>query len=82
MTVIGSALAAVSDTVKDRGVVPEVPLVTVGGLGGTLETGRILDYLGKSDEERKLCSLHLALMQRMGVKAERFGDTAGVLAGL
>jgi hypothetical protein len=60
----------------------KLPVVTVGGLGGTLKTGRVLDYLGKSDEDRKLCSLHLALMQRMGVKPEQFGDATRVLAGL
>jgi hypothetical protein len=60
----------------------KLPVVTVGGLGGTLKTGRVHDYVGKSDEDRKLCSLHLALMNRMGVKAERFGDATGALAGL
>ncbi|MBT5926281.1 MAG: DUF1552 domain-containing protein [Verrucomicrobia bacterium] len=34
----------------------KVPLLTLGGLGGTLDTGRVIDYLDKSDEERKLCS--------------------------
>lgn len=51
-----------------------VPLVLAGGLGGTLETGRVLDYLSAGDENRKLCSLYLSLMDRMGVKLERFGD--------
>ena len=60
----------------------KLPVVTVGGLGGTLQTGRVLDYIGKGDQERKLCGLHLALMKRMGVKAERFGDATEALAGL
>jgi hypothetical protein len=60
----------------------KVPLLTVGGLGGTLATGRILDYTGRADEDRRLCSLYLGLMNRMGVKAERFGDAAAPLAGL
>jgi hypothetical protein len=60
----------------------KLPVVLVGGLGGTLKTGRVLDYLGRDDEERKLCGLHLGLMQRMGVKAERFGDATEVLAEL
>src|SRR6185295_3142059 len=46
----------------------KVPVVTAGGLGGTLETGRTLDYLYAGDENRKLCSLYLSLMDRMGVK--------------
>ncbi|MEZ5402346.1 MAG: DUF1552 domain-containing protein [Bryobacteraceae bacterium] len=51
-----------------------VPLVLAGGLGGTLKTGRVLDYRGAGDENRKLCSLYMSLMERMGVKADRFGD--------
>ena len=39
--------------------------------------GRILDYTDKRDDNRKACSLHLSLMDRMGVKVDRFGnDTA------
>lgn len=52
-----------------------VPLVLAGGLGGTLETGRTLDYLAAGDDNRRLCSLYLSLMDRMGVKLERFGDS-------
>jgi hypothetical protein len=59
-----------------------LPVLLVGGLGGTLATGRVLDYTGRSDEDRKLCSLYLSLMRRMGVTAERFGDTRSPLAGL
>src|SRR5205085_7325173 len=44
----------------------KVPLLLAGGLGGTLETGRVLDYVDKGDENRKLCSLYLSLMDRMG----------------
>ena len=51
-----------------------LPLVLAGGLGGTLETGRTLDYLKAGDENRKMCSLYLSLMDRMGVKLDSFGD--------
>jgi hypothetical protein len=60
----------------------KVPLVTVGGLGGTLQTGRVLDYTRRGDDNRKLCSLYLSLMNRMGVRAERFGDATTQLAEL
>jgi hypothetical protein len=60
----------------------KVPVLLVGGLGGTLTTGRVLDYTGRSNEDRKLCSLYLSLMNRMGVSTERFGDATGPLAGL
>jgi hypothetical protein len=51
-----------------------LPLVLAGGMGGTLETGRTLDYLSAGDENRKMCSLFLSLMDRMGVRLDRFGD--------
>jgi hypothetical protein len=59
-----------------------VPLLTVGGLGGTLETGRVLDYLPRGDENRKLCSLFLSLLERMDAKQAGFGDATAPLAGL
>jgi hypothetical protein len=60
----------------------KVPVVTAGGLAGTLETGRALDYLYAGDDNRKLCSLYLSIMDRMGVKLDRFGDAETRLAGL
>jgi hypothetical protein len=53
----------------------QMPMVLAGKGGGTIQTGRILDYLDKGDENRRACSLYLSLMDRMGVKLERFGDT-------
>ncbi len=60
----------------------KVPAFTVGGLGGKLDTGRVLDYSGQDDSERRLCSLYLSLAQRMGVDIDRFGDAETPLAGL
>jgi hypothetical protein len=60
----------------------KVPLLLVGSLGGALKTGRVLDYRDKGDDNRKLCSLYLSLMDRMGVKLERFGDADTRLVGL
>jgi hypothetical protein len=68
-----------SGTRHDSG---KVPLLLVGGLGGKLQTGRVLDYLERGDQNRKLCSLYLSLMNRMGVKADRFGDATTMLDGL
>jgi hypothetical protein len=53
-----------------------------GGLGGTLKTGRTLDYQGKDDGDRKLCSLFLSLMDRMDVKMDSFGDSDSRLEGV
>jgi hypothetical protein len=60
----------------------KVPVVTAGGLGGALATGRSLDYLYAGDDNRKLCSLYLSIMDRMGVKLDRFGDAERRLANL
>ena len=52
----------------------KVPVVLAGGLGGTLTTGRVLDYRDKGDDNRKLCGMYLSIMDRMGVELDRFGD--------
>jgi len=52
-----------------------LPLVLAGGLGGTLQTGRTLNYLNDSEDNRKMCSLYLSLMDRYNVKVEQFGDS-------
>jgi hypothetical protein len=59
-----------------------LPLVTAGGLGGTLQTGRTLDYTKESDDNRKLCSLFLSIMDRMNVKLDHFGDANTRLANV
>ncbi len=60
----------------------KVPVLQIGSLGGTLETGRVLDYSDKDDEDRKLCSMYLSIMDRMGVSLEQFGDARTRLAGM
>jgi hypothetical protein len=60
----------------------KVPVLLAGGLGGTLETGRVLDYTDKGDDNRKLCSLYLSLMDRMGARLDRFGDAEIRLGGI
>ena len=57
-------------------------MVLAGGLGGTLETGRTMDYVKAGDKNRKACSLYLSLMDRIGIKLERFGDADTRLANL
>jgi hypothetical protein len=60
----------------------KLPLLLAGGLGGTLQTGRVLDYTNRGDDNRKLCSMYLSIMDRMGVNLPRFGDADSRLAGL
>jgi len=60
----------------------KLPVLLVGGLDGTLQTGRVLDYAGRGDASRKMCSLYLSIMDRMGVNIPRFGDADTRLAGI
>jgi hypothetical protein len=57
-----------------------LPILTLGGLGGELQTGRVLNYRDKGDDHRKVCSLYLSLMDKMGVRLEQFGDAHERLA--
>jgi hypothetical protein len=60
----------------------KLPLVLAGGLGGTLKTGRTLDYTASGDDDRKLCSLFLSILDRMDTKMDRFGDSDSRLQGV
>jgi Protein of unknown function (DUF1552) len=59
-----------------------LPLVLAGGLNGTIETGRTLDYVDAGDDNRKMCSLYLSLMDRYGIKLDHFGDAEARLEKL
>lgn len=50
----------------------QLPVVLAGGGGGTIQGGKYHDL--SNDPNRKLGRLHLALMDRMGVRVEKFGD--------
>jgi len=58
----------------------KVPVITIGSLSGKLETSRALDYFESGDDNRKLCSLYLGIMDRMGAELKRFGDAETRLA--
>ena len=49
----------------------QLPILLAGKGGGTLKTGRILDYLDQGDDNRRACSLYLSLMDRMGVPLDQ-----------
>jgi hypothetical protein len=59
-----------------------MPLLLAGKAGGALQTGRVLDYLDQGDDNRRACSLYLSVMDRMGVRLPRFGDTGQRLPGV
>jgi hypothetical protein len=53
----------------------ELPVVLAGGGGGTLNPGRHV----KLKQSTPMTNLYMALLQRMGVQAERVGDSTGML---
>ena len=66
-----SMLSGIHDATK-------LPVVVVGGAGGQLETGRVLDYLEKPN--RKMCSLYLSMLDKCGIHLAEFGDSKERLA--
>ncbi|MBP6784548.1 MAG: DUF1552 domain-containing protein, partial [Verrucomicrobiales bacterium] len=50
----------------------QLPVIVLGGAGGRLKGGRVLDY--KDKPERQLCRLFLSMMDKMEVRPETFGD--------
>ncbi|MDX1982731.1 MAG: DUF1552 domain-containing protein [Bryobacteraceae bacterium] len=60
----------------------QMPILLAGHAGGAMKTGRVLDYLEGGDDGRRACSLYLSIMDRMGVRLDRFGDTDKRLANL
>ena len=66
----------------DRHQADEMPILLAGRGGGTLQTGRVLDYRERGDDNRRACSLYLSLMDRMGVSLKQFGDADRPLADL
>ena len=51
----------------------QLPILLLGGAGGNLRGGRVLDYVDQPN--RRMCSLFLNLMDWGGLKLERFGDS-------
>ena len=50
----------------------QLPVILLGGAGGRLQGGRVLDYRGKPD--RQLCRLFLSMMDKVEVRPKTFGD--------
>jgi uncharacterized protein DUF1552 len=55
-----------------------LPVVVLGGAGGQIKGGRVLDYLGKPN--RKMCSLYLSMLDKCGIPLKEFGDSTERLA--
>ena len=57
-----------------------VAIFLLGGAGGKLRGGRVLDYLDSPN--RRMCSLFLHLMDWGGLELDRFGDSNDRLTGI
>jgi hypothetical protein len=56
----------------------KLPVLLVGTGGGQIQAGRVLNYLDKPN--RKMCSLFLSLMDKVGIRLPSFGDSNERLA--
>lgn len=70
MVMMGSSL---SD--GDRHDPNNLPILLAGRGGGTVGSGRHLAHL----KNTPLCNLYVAMLERMGLAVERFGDSTGAL---
>ena len=73
MIAFGSAIAD-----PNRHAHHDLPVLLVGRGGGTIKTGRYVRYKA----ETPLNNLWLAMLERFGAKADKLGDSTGVLDGL
>ena len=70
MVVFGSGLAD-----PNRHAHHDLPIVLAGRGGGTLKTGRHIEF----PQETPMANLYLSLLDRMGAKADHVGDSTGSL---
>jgi hypothetical protein len=56
----------------------QLPVVLLGGGGGRIQGGRVLDYREKPN--RQMCRLYLSMMDKMNVRLPKFGDATEPLA--
>src|SRR6266404_1362782 len=50
----------------------QLPVLVLGGGGGRMQGGRVLDYRDKPN--RQMCRLYLSLMDKMNLRLPKFGD--------
>jgi hypothetical protein len=55
-----------------------LPVILLGGAGGRIQGGRVIDYTEKPD--RQMCRLYLSMMDKMNVRLKQFGDAATPLS--
>ena len=79
-SLLDNSMVLFGSSIKDgnRHTERDLPLVLAGKGQGALRPGRRI----RAPKETPLCNLHLSLLHRMGVKADKFGDSTGILDGL
>ncbi len=55
----------------------QLPVVLLGGGGGRIKGGRVIDY--KDKPERQMCRLYLSMMDKCGLRPGTFGDAKTAL---
>lgn len=55
----------------------QLPVILLGGAGGRMKGGRVLDYTGTS--ERQLCRLFMSLLDKADIRLKTFGDATSHL---
>ena len=68
-----SILMYCSSMLTGRHDATQLPVVLLGGAGGQMRGGRVLDYLDKPN--RKMCSLYLSMLAKFGIRLKEFGDS-------
>lgn len=79
-SLLDSSMFMFGSTLKDgnRHDPENLPVLLAGRGKGTLKPGRRV----RAAEKTPLCNLYLAMLNRMGVKEQSFGDSTGALDGL
>jgi hypothetical protein len=67
-----SALLFCSSMLTGSHDATQLPAVVLGGAGGRIKGGRVLNYKEKPD--RQMCRLYLSLMDKIGLRPEKYGD--------
>lgn len=68
-----SMLMFCSSMLTGRHNAKQLPVILLGGAGGQIQGGRVLDYLDRPN--RKMCSLYLSMLDKYDIHLKEFGDS-------
>jgi hypothetical protein len=72
-----SALLFCSSMLTGSHDATQLPALVLGGAGGRIQGGRVLNYKEKPD--RQMCRLYLSLMDKFELRPEKYGDATTAL---